>query len=132
LDAFYGVETDKNKLIIALLNDGLDFSKSDIENALGRVIVEYERKFSLKSKLFVKLDHNTRSKQTHIALVKQDQLTENALIKNKVTSDYNIGTCLSYRLNDNIRLTHSAEIDITKYFNREENYKYGIKIDINI
>ena len=89
--------------------------------------------------------HDYRTKETEIDLVRESRLMEKAVIRNKVksifeesisqvqiTSGYNIGTSLTYHINDKVRVTHSAETDLRRFFKMQENYKYGVKLEVDL
>jgi len=126
LDMFYHLKLQKNQLFLAHLT-----RDPTVDNFFGKFIFGYMRN-SNDVKTIIKLVHDYQAKETHIDLVRESKITEKAVIRNKITSGYNIGTSLTYNISDKIRLSHSAETDLRKFFKRQENYKYGIRLEVDI
>jgi len=127
LHMFYHLHHEKNRLFFAHLIDD-----PTVDNFFGKFIVGYTRKSSNDVRTILRMIHDYKTKETEIDLVRESRLMEKAVIRNKITSGYNIGTSLTYHINDKVRVTHSAETDLRRFFKMQENYKYGVKLEVDL
>jgi len=127
LNMFYNLSHEKHRLFFAHMVED-----PTVDNFFGRFVIGYTRKSSHDVRTILKMVHDYKNKETEIDLVRESRIMEKAVIRNKITSGYNIGTSLTYHINDRVRITHSAETDLRRFFKMQENYKYGVKLELEL